>query len=445
MTKKHKPPPKRVVTKRQLSYWQRQRRIQRITLISGSLVIALVLAILGWGYYEKEYVPHQEELAKLRQTVAVAGDTTFDVEYFIETLRYRSLQSPDQPPSTLAPQALSLIENVYLIREEARERGLSIDKADVDKALENTKFKGNKVVREIVEASLLQPRLVQALGEEQIPATVPQVEVQAMLLDFADFLAARDRLEAGEDFAAVAQELSIDTFPISKRGQPLWFPLPPWQIARPAFDRALANLEPGELSLPIWDKEAPRIGGYWVIKAITKDEEAKAATVQAILTYSRHTAEVLRNWVEAGEDLGALAQEYSQHPTAQASGYITVTDQAETMSRDFVEACFALEPGELGPVIYDSEADTRGGAWLIKALRKEERPLDTVIPPEWFPYLNEAFNFFTEEIGLRRFWELRLFNDWLTQALEESPFQSHWDDLDPELRDWAITRASRDR
>ena len=100
-----------------------------------------------------------------------------------------------------------------------------------------------------------------------------KVHVRAMLLgseqEAQEVIA---RLEGGEDFGELAEELSQDEATKSKRGDLGW--LTPQDVAS-ILEDFVFNSEPGELSEPIRDDRLLTKGGYWLVKVIDKDDNRK--------------------------------------------------------------------------------------------------------------------------------------------------------------------------
>ena len=76
MPKKKTVKPQREVTKRQLSRWKRESRLQRIVMLSGIVVIVAVLAFIGTGIFMNNFAPLREPVLKISSTEA-----DFDFEY----------------------------------------------------------------------------------------------------------------------------------------------------------------------------------------------------------------------------------------------------------------------------------------------------------------------------------------------------------------------------
>ncbi len=79
MAKRRSPATKQTPTKRQLARWQRERRRQRIALILAAVFVALVVAVLAYGYYVNDIAPP-------RQTVTKVGNKDFSLDYVAQRL-----------------------------------------------------------------------------------------------------------------------------------------------------------------------------------------------------------------------------------------------------------------------------------------------------------------------------------------------------------------------
>jgi peptidyl-prolyl cis-trans isomerase C len=85
---------------------------------------------------------------------------------------------------------------------------------------------------------------------------------------------------------------------------------------------------------------------------------------------ARKRAEAARERAVAGEDFAALASELSEGPSASKGGDLGFFE-AGRMVKPFSDAAFALEPGEVSPVV-----ETRFGYHVIKL--EERKPAETL-------------------------------------------------------------------
>jgi len=96
-----------------------------------------------------------------------------------------------------------------------------------------------------------------------------RVHVQAILLGSeVEAQDARSRLDAGDDFAALAGELSQDAASQGQGGDMGW-------IAAADLDETfsdfITNAEIGEMSQPIRDDRVNTTGGYWLVKVVGRE------------------------------------------------------------------------------------------------------------------------------------------------------------------------------
>ena len=114
--------------------------------------------------------------------------------------------------------------------------------------------------------------LVKILDKQQEPE---QVQVQAILLGSEEEAQdVRIRLGAGEDFTALAKELSQHEATRESGGDFDW--LSPEDVAQGSAFTAWADifeLETGAISEPIRDDTAVTTGGYWLLKVLAKEDD----------------------------------------------------------------------------------------------------------------------------------------------------------------------------
>jgi foldase protein PrsA len=113
---------------------------------------------------------------------------------------------------------------------------------------------------QLIKDNELQKNLIEAHGPAR---NVEQVHAQHILVaDEATAQTVIERLNAGEDFAVVAKELSTDTGSASNGGDLGWFPK---GAMVKEFEDAAFSLEPGTVSKPVKTDY-----GYHIIKVLEK-------------------------------------------------------------------------------------------------------------------------------------------------------------------------------
>ena len=129
-------------------------------------------------------------------------------------------------------------------------------------------------LRTILERGLLQDRVSAAIGEEQVPASQPQVHAQQILVPTAD--QANDllsQLQNGADFATLAQQNSTDTATWALAGGDMgWFNK---GVQTKAIDDAVFALRPGQLSSVVMDT-----AGYHILQVLETDPNRAVAPDQ---------------------------------------------------------------------------------------------------------------------------------------------------------------------
>ena len=370
MTKKKVGEPRREVTRRQLSQWQRQKRRQRIVFSSGIFIIVAILSIIGIGWYTTQYRP-------LHQTVIVVNDTEFNMDYYLKMLKYYGEGQPIQYMQPLADNMVEIIQRTELIRQEAMELGISVSDDEVDEKLKSYDPPLSKDYRDIVGAQVLLDKLRDEYFDKQVPVFAEQRHIMAMLLESeSQATGVKARLEAGEDFAELAGELSLESLSKTEKGDLGWQPegFLTRRLGTPALDDYTSGIclscEVEVVSQPIYDEAKAKNVGYWLIKVVERDEVAQQALVQVILLGSEEETQEVRDRLEAGEDFATLAKELSQHyESRENEGQLNISSP-DMMSSPFSEFVFdsEIELETLSQPIRDDVAITTGGYWLLKVV-----------------------------------------------------------------------------
>jgi parvulin-like peptidyl-prolyl isomerase len=120
-------------------------------------------------------------------------------------------------------------------------------------------------LRETVEAQILREKMEEVVTQE-VPTTELHIRARQILLDTkAEAEVVLDRLEEGEDFATLAEELSKDPGSAELGGDLGWFAR---GMMVPEFDEVAFSLEPGEMSGVVETSF-----GFHIIVVEERDEE----------------------------------------------------------------------------------------------------------------------------------------------------------------------------
>jgi parvulin-like peptidyl-prolyl isomerase len=299
------------------------------------------------------------------------------MKYYINMLKFYGQGQPSYYMTVLADEMVIIIERNELIRQGALKLGISVSNEEVNEELKNLDLPASREYRDLVRVDMLTTRLHDEYFEHKVPFFAEQRHILTMFLESeSQAIEVRARLEAGEDFAELAGELSLESISQTKNGDFGW-------RLKDLLSDLLNTSIPGDyafdaqvgvLSQPIYDEEATKSVGYWLVKLSEREEDSDLVHVQVILLGSEVEAQGVRARLEAGEDFAALAEELSQHEGSKESGGDLGWLTPGTMSPAFDEFAFnsEVELETVSELIRDDTVVTTGGYWLIKLLDKDD-------------------------------------------------------------------------
>ena len=420
MARKNRVKPQREVTKRQLSRWQQQRNRQRIIFSLGIFIIVAVLAIVGTGWYLNQYQPRH-------QTVISVNDTKFNMDYYIKMLKFYGGSQPILPMYLLVDEVVTIIQRNELIEQGTMELGISVSDKEVDEELKSHEPPFNDAHRDIVRSQLLINKLQDEYFEQEVPVYAEQRHIMAMFLESERQVAeVRTRIEAGEEFADLAGELSLEDLSKEENGDLGWRPRDVLTIllGTSILEEHIFSSEVGVLSQPIYDEEIIKNVGYWLVRVLEREEKTEQARVAGILLSTEEEAQRVRERLEAGEDFDELVKEFSQHEASKEDGgALGWLDPGEARPA-FDEFIFdhELELGVVSEPIFDDVIVTQGGYWLIKVMAIDD---------------NRRI-----EDSDRDLLKAESLNKWV-EALWDDPKNKIEVYLDDEKKAWAIEQATK--
>ena len=344
-------------TKRQLSRHRRQQRIQHIIYISGAVFLALLVAFVGYGFWDAQIKPFHQPAAKI-------NGITYDMDYYVKFLNLYTKGQDATQTTTTANNLIDIIHYGQAVIRAAPELGISISNDELNSALKTLGLPDDKVHRDAVEATLLITKLLKDHFDKQIPASLEQVDTQALFVestDIADKL--RARLAAGDNFTALATEDSLEPITRGNGGNLGWLPkgftdILLGSLGNSALKDIPFTLKAGELSEPTFDGMVSKSIGYWVVQVTEKDPK-KGSHVRVILAGSRHDAEAIREKILAGEDFATLVKTYSQDSASVANGGdLGWTEEGGITNRVVLGMAMPLEAGAVSEPGADSTAQT---------------------------------------------------------------------------------------
>ncbi|MFC2052347.1 peptidylprolyl isomerase [Chloroflexota bacterium] len=221
--------------------------------IIASVVIAIILIILGTNYYQST--------APFRRIIIKVDDTSISMDYFLKRAKVAGVD------------ALSLLDTLVseqIIKLAAPQYGIDVSEEDVNESLRmlasggsgnitenelkewyrqqlNESGLSDSEYKDLIRTSVLAVQLQEYLAE-RMPTVAEQVHFHVIILEtYEDAEKIRARWEAGEKFADLAREASLDEESREKGGDAGWMPR---GIMFPMFEETVFNLDIGDVSEP---------------------------------------------------------------------------------------------------------------------------------------------------------------------------------------------------
>jgi hypothetical protein len=417
----------REMTRRQLSHHKRQQRRQRIIFIGGITVIVAVVLIILVGWFTGEYLP-------MHRTVIKVGDVKFDTRYYIDALKIYGANQPESQFNTIGPTVQNYIIQNEVIRQAAEKLGISISDKDIKEQIGGADSSLSRAYLDIVRAQLLPAKLQDEYISTLVPVSANQVDINTMMVE-SDTVALelRDRLLNGDNFTALDNEFAQNYTSKQNNGEYGWHPASILQALLGTMipvDFAF-SAEPGTLSPPLYDADSYKQFGYWIINVqdINADEEA---TVQALFLSSRAEALDIRSNLEAGGNLTALADEYSQYsPSKEGHGDLGLIDKPADPGDTAITAAFDgyvfgpdVKMGEWSNPVSDNTLWTKGGSWLVEVMDKQaDREISS----------DDRSKLITTA-----------YDDWLGNIWQAASDSIDYSNLSQEVNQWATERALKE-
>jgi parvulin-like peptidyl-prolyl isomerase len=246
-----------VLDRRHRPRWQDELRTQQLIIVAFAVAIAVALGIFGAAAWNGFWEAHLQPVASVAGTTydrsdlderrrILIAETTAELTELQAQLggpRDQLIQQQIDQLSTglseLDTRAATSLLDGAILASRADEYGVSVgdDEVDADIAERHT-------LPERVRAQLI---AVNALPEDAEAGAEPTDEQRAAARD--EVQAAIDRIDGGDDFATVAQEVSDDVATASSGGLLGWFGAD--DPSHGQYFEALAGAEPGDLVGPV--------------------------------------------------------------------------------------------------------------------------------------------------------------------------------------------------
>lgn len=257
-------------------------RLARLLIYGAIAALMLVVAgIVAFGYYETKIAP-------LNKTVIRAGDVSVSFGHYQRRLRYYLQQSANQSSNigNVPNVVKNQLEDQAVTIAGGAAQGVQPSEAEIDayirrqlgvtpeapnesfiSAYRNAVKKSGLHVdeyRQMMRAQLVSATL-RSQFQEQVPATAEQAHLRMIIVNTEeDAQRALDRIKGGEDFGAVASEVTLDPNGKSTGGDVPFSPrenLPAW-LADDAFSLPIGQVSdiiPGDT------------GGFYLIQVLERD------------------------------------------------------------------------------------------------------------------------------------------------------------------------------
>ena len=265
------------------------------------LLMLVVVGFLGYGWWDSQVGPPHSKAVRV-------GDTTLNLDLF--SRRMKGFVQDSGLSSSLNSNTftgivsilVSVLEQEILVRERAPvdlgisatadevdgeiARRLSVSRDDpalLQAALQKDRKArdlSDKEYREMVEASLLtqwvRDGFIRAAPQAEDQVRIRQIQVGAQ--EDADKVV--ERLNAGEDFAAVAKEMSSDTATKDQGGEKGWVVI---EELDPTYAAKVFALEAGQRGEPLEGQ-----GGFFIVEVEEKQAQRPLEDVQRTTVGGRY-------------------------------------------------------------------------------------------------------------------------------------------------------------
>jgi foldase protein PrsA len=311
------------VTKRRLARWQQEKRRQRITFLSGIVIIVTVLGIIVGGVAATRSSDWLSKVQTDSGTITIKkADYVNELSLFQKGV-YNASASTNESP-------LRIIEDNYLIKDKAKEVGVDVSKTEIDniildifgmtnKSISDPDFQqayqnalGNLSIsdeefRDIMGTQLLNTKL-QDYYVNQTPASGEQAAVETIIVfNESDANELTERWRSGEDFTTLSAAYGNNS-------QSGWLPK---GYAGGEFDNVAFTIEIGNISDPIpignISDATSSSDGYYVLKVLERKDDVISDSMRQAWGYNEYETwyqQAYATKVERNPDLN-LAELYA--------------------------------------------------------------------------------------------------------------------------------------
>ncbi|PPD58782.1 peptidylprolyl isomerase [Dehalogenimonas etheniformans] len=390
--RQHQEHPSVGISKLAQSRLAKQKQRKKVTLWASIGVVALVAIILLTGFVTQQLIP---VILPLNKTVLTVNGVQYNAKYISRLVNYFTGGDPTYAYLYI-DYAIETAKQDQLIKEAAAKLGITVSDDEVKAYLADAKLKDNQTTRDIAYGSLLYQKLVDQKFKREIGSSGPQRQSYVMLLESAaqaDAVIAR--LKAGESFAAITAELSLDSTTVTDKGDLGYHPkgIIDGLLTATGLDDKIFAGAVNDTSYFYDDTKSKQLG-YWIIKVTEKSTSNGVTTAKVsgiLLPTVEKAQEVLQKLAEGG-DFATLAKDNSQDSTTKDNGGVLATLTQGTSTGAYVDWVFNenTQVGAVSDPIQTKDAATTGAYWLYQIV--SEQPNRDFTSDDQTTLVNKAFS-----------------------------------------------------
>lgn len=318
-----------LITKGRLSRWEREQKRRRRIIIVGSVVVAIVVILVTYAVYDSLVSPGQKTVLKVNDVSFNMNDYVNMIQMRAAQVAGNATAST---PEEMATQALSTMQQNEVFRQLGESQNIEISSEQTDEYViglftlpepedpetgEVPEISAEELYQSFIdivedygaseqdfldmaESDLIRSELQDIIAERDVPEIAEQVHLYGILIDTSPESDASsgtpsssgtpaatnepetvdpaeihqtiaDRLDAGEDFAVLADEFSADGGSKEKGGEIGWYPRGILMIE--TLENIAFEIELNTLSdlIPVSNSEDNDL--FWVIMVTEKEQD----------------------------------------------------------------------------------------------------------------------------------------------------------------------------
>ncbi len=418
-------------SKKHLARQQRELLYRRWILIITGVVVVLVIVLILYGVLNERYFKARQPVATVngerisaadfqaqtryarQRTISEAASTYQFVQYLGDSPEYQAnfasqlaQYQAQLEPGLIGQQVLNQLVDDALIRQEAKQRGITVSEADIDKAIQDALgYFPDGTPTPQPTLAIAATSTLSALQMTLVPPTATPTEtaIPSPTATPTDTLA--------------TTETPAETPTITPTEAPT---ATPTEYTREGFEKQYQDtLKNMQTSIQFTERDLRYVVMMQlyrekiekaVLDELGLDPQEEEVWARHILVTDEAQAQDILNRVEQGDDWYQLAAEFSTDTGSKDNGGDLGWFARGTMTPPFENAAFSLQAGE----VVSKPVQTSFGWHIIQVLGHEQRPLDesayqqlrSTKFTDWLQALREK-----SEININDIWRERVPSD----------------------------------